>query len=382
MKAVDDTNALKHKFDKAHLIRTADALQACHPAFDRKKYLAVFTRLEPLAMKARVRVLRDELRALLPQDYPQALTIVLQVAASGRLAGFDVWPMAEFIQTYGTDDPSASLTALRQITTIFTSEWAIRPFIKKHPEETLRFLLACARDPETAVRRWASEGTRPRLPWGERLHDFIKDPRPAIPILEALRFDDELFVRKSVANHLNDIAKDHPDLAIRLLRTWKKEAGAQHHRKIDWIIRRSMRTLIKEGHPEALSLLGISSDADVEVSRLKLAEKTIRLGGTLSWSFIITALGTRDQRLIVDYRIHFVRANGRSAIKVFKLKNVTISPGQTLEIAKRHLLKAITTREYYDGIHTLDIQVNGKVRTSGKFVLSGARSPSLRGEPA
>jgi len=382
MKAVDDKKALKHRFDRAHLIRTADALQACYPAFDRKRYLAVFPRLESLAMKARVRVLREELHDLLPQDYPNAVAVLLKAVGSGRLKGFDVWPMAEFIQTYGMDDLSVSLDALRTITTVFTSEWAIRPFIKKHPKETLRFLLACAQDSHTDIRRWASEGTRPRLPWGERLHDFIEDPTPAIPILEALRFDDELFVRKSVANHLNDIAKDHPDLAIRLLRTWKKDAAAKHHGNIDWIIRRSMRTLIKDGHPEALSLLGISSDADVEVSRLKLSAGKIRLGETLTWSFIITSLGTRDQRLIVDYRIHFVRANGSSAIKVFKLKNVTISPGQTLEIAKSHHLKEITTREYYDGIHSLDIQVNGKVRKSEKFVLSGARSPSLRGERA
>ena len=373
MKEVAEENALKHMFDKAHLKRTASAFNASHPSFDQKRYLATFSVLESLAMKARVRVLRDELHSLLPKDYPKALSVLMKVVNSEKLESFDYWPLTEYIQTYGVEDLGISLEALKKITTVFTSEWAIRPFIKKHTKETLKFLLSCAKSDDVDVRRWASEGTRPRLPWGERLQDFIKDPSPTLPILEALKFDDELFVRKSVANHINDIAKDHPEFAIKLLRKWKKEAGPKDQKKVEWIIRRAMRTLIKEGHPEALSLLGVSTTVKVEVGKLKLEADQIRMGDKINFSFSVKSLSKAEQSLIVDYRIHFVRANGKSAIKVFKLKNVVLEAQETLGIEKSHHMKEITTREYYDGVHTIDIQINGVVNKSAKFTLSTNR---------
>ena len=244
MKEVENENALKHMFDRRHLKRSSDALIVVHPSFDRKRYMATLSRLEPLEMKARVRTLSDELHELLPKEYPKALSILMKTAVSGNLESFDVWPIAEFIQTYGINDVAISLAALKKITTIFTSESAVRPFIKKYPKETLKFLLSCAKSSDIDVRRWASEGTRPRLPWSERLHDFIAKPNSTNEILEQLKYDDELFVRKSVANHINDIAKDHPDYAVDLLRRWKKEATSKDQKKLDWIVRRAMRVLI------------------------------------------------------------------------------------------------------------------------------------------
>jgi 3-methyladenine DNA glycosylase AlkC len=381
MKEVENANALKHMFDKAHLKRTADALVAVYPAFERKRYLATFPALEPLPMKSRVRHLRDELQRLLPTPYAKALTLLMKAVKTGKLESFDLWPVTEFIQTYGTDDREISLEALRELTTIFTSEWAVRPFIKKYPKETLKFLLRCTRDSDAGVRRWASEGTRPRLPWGERLQDFVKDPSPTLPILEKLKFDDALFVRKSVANHINDIAKDHPVVAVRLLDKWMGEADPKNQKKIEWIVRRALRTLVKEGHPEALSLLGVSSKVAVQVGKLRLREEKLRMGERLKFSFSVKSLSKQDQKLIIDYRIHFVRANGRPSMKVFKLKTLVLAPKVQVEIEKIHHIKEITTREYYDGLHVIDVQVNGVVKRSGQFVLSGARRKAAQNMP-
>jgi 3-methyladenine DNA glycosylase AlkC len=373
VKEVEDKNALRHMFDKAHLKRTADALFAAYPAFDRKRYLASFTSLTSLPMKARVRYLSDELRALLPPDYAKALSILMKAVRGGKLQSFDLWPVTEFVQSYGLEELESSLEALKEITTHFTSEWAIRPFLNKYPKDTIKFLLKCARESNTNIRRWASEGTRPRLPWGERLHDFVKDPSPTLPILEELKFDDELFVRKSVANHINDIAKDHPALAIRLLKQWMNEAGPKDQKKVEWTIRRALRTLVKEGHPEALSLLGVSSEAAVEIRKLRLGKEDLRMGEKLEFSFLTRSLSDRVQKLIIDYRIHFVKANGKPSAKVFKLRNFVLGPKSEIEVGKAHHIKEITTREYYNGVHTLDIQINGVVRKSAKFTLSGAR---------
>ena len=374
MKQVNDKNALKHKFNMNHLKRTGEAIQDIFPAFNQKTYLATFKTLEPLTMKERVRELSDVLHHLLPKSYPKALSILLKASDSEKLEGFDLWPMTDFIQTYGLNDLDISIKALKEITKLFTCEWAIRPFIKKYPNETFQFLFQCSKNSDKHIRRWASEGTRPRLPWGEQLQDMIKDPTPSIKILEQLKFDEELYVRKSVANHLNDISKDHPTIAIKLLSKWKKEASPNDQKNIDWIIHHALRTLIKNGNPEALALLGVPKSTDINVAKLNLNTNKLYMGEKLEFSFTVHSLARKEQKLIIDYRVHFVRSQGKTAIKVFKLKNIVMKFGEKLEVKKNHHFKEITTREYYDGIHKLDIQINGMIIKSTKFDLIGART--------
>ena len=246
----ENENALKHLFGREMLRRTAGALQAAYPKFDRKRFESLLPRLEKLEMKPRVRLIRDELRDLLPTNYKQAVAILLRSARSPKLQAFDLWPYTEYVQTFGLEQPELSLKALKELTTRFTAEWAVRPFLIRYPETALPFLMACARDQDHHVRRWASEGSRPRLPWGERLRDFVRDPAPVIPILETLKFDPELYVRKSVANHLNDIAKDHPNLAFELCEQWLD--GATKERK--WLLRHAVRHPAKKGVKAALRI--------------------------------------------------------------------------------------------------------------------------------
>lgn len=353
-------NAFKHMYNQAFLKRMSDALVQVYPAFDTKHFNRLMPELIRLEMKPRVRFIREELKRQLPADFKKAVKILLKTAEGGSLTGFDLWPYSDFIQTYGLEDLEVALDAMRELTLLFSSEFAVRPFLIRYPDQTLRYLEKCAKDPSVDVRRWASEGSRPRLPWGERLHQFVKDPSHTLPILETLKFDEELYVRKSVSNHLNDIAKDHPERVIKILSAWKKQSGTKHAVKIEWIIHRALRTLIKAGHPGALKLIGVSNDAAVKVSGLTIGQKSYRLGDRIEFSFRIKSQAKKPQKIVADYIVHYMKSNGSTAPKVFKLTTVTLAPMAELVVSKNHHLKKVTTRVHYSGTHLLEIQVNGR----------------------
>jgi 3-methyladenine DNA glycosylase AlkC len=354
--------AFKHLFGRELLDRLSRALSHVYVDFDQKAFIGLIPQLETLEMKPRVQLIREELRRQLPQDYKKALAILTQVTQSKNLDGFDLWPISDFIQTYGLDEPVLSLEALKELTSLFSSEFAVRPFLKHRPTETLQFLKKCALDSNEHIRRWASEGSRPRLPWGERLQEFVRDPSPTLPILELLKFDPEIYVRKSVSNHLNDIAKDHPEKVIQILEKWKKAAGTEHETKLLWIIRHSLRTLIKAGHPEALELIGVSSVVEIKVSNFKINKPSFKLGDRLEFGFEIRSQANKPQKLVVDYIIHYLKSNQKTSPKVFKLKTLQIQPKEIITIRKSHHIKKVTTRVHYPGTHAIEIQINGKLR--------------------
>jgi 3-methyladenine DNA glycosylase AlkC len=257
------------------------------------------------------------------------------------------------------------MQALYQMTKRFTAEGAIRPFIQKYPDKTLEILSEWAEDENCHVRRLVSEGTRPRLPWTMQLKQFIEDPQPVLRLLEKLKSDPELMVRRSVANNLNDIAKDNPDLVVQTLSRWKKveDEGTQ------WLIRHAARTLVKQGNKDVLTILGYSPKVDIAVSKIKLNNSTLKMGEALSFSLEVKSRAKHAQTLVIDYVIHHVKANGKLAPKVFKLTNKTLEPGQALTISKTHPFRFITTRKYYPGRHLLEIQVNGVKYGKAEFVL-------------
>lgn len=369
MKKRENPNAFKHAINKDVLIKMAAAIRKVYPPFDSKQFIAIANDLDSLELKPRVLRIRDQLKDQLPPDYAKALKILLTSLKSKNLSGFDLWPYTEYVQTYGLDQPALSLNALYELTQLFTAEFAVRPFIKKHPKITLAFLKKCSVDSNVHIRRWASEGSRSRLPWGERLETFTKDHRPTIPLLENLKFDDELYVRKSVSNHLNDMAKDHPGMVIEILKKWQAKAGIQHDAKINWIIHRSLRTLIKQGHPKALELVGAFQNLKIKMSPLKLSKKSYKMNDRIAFVFAIKSETKKSQKLVVDYVIHFMKSNGTTAPKVFKLKNFELKALESVSFKKSHHLKEITTRVYYPGIQYLQIQVNGKTYEKVKWNL-------------
>lgn len=255
------------------------------------------------------------------------------------------------------------MRAQYELTQRFSAESSIRAYLVHHPEATYARLLEWSSDPNVHVRRLVSEGTRPRLPWAPRLRAYQEDPRPVLALLERLKDDPERYVQRSVANNLNDIGKDHPDLAVETCRRWL--VGAPPAR--EWIVRHALRSLVKRGHPGALAVLGVGAPAKVVVGRVRLAPKTVHVGGVLSFSVVVESAARRAQSLMIDYAVHFVKANGALRAKVFKLKRLTLGPGAAVELAGKVSFAQLTTRRPYPGRHRLELLVNGAPHPLGSF---------------
>ena len=243
----------------------------------------------------------------------------------------------------------------------FSAEFSVRPFFRDHTDLTLETAMDWSGDANLHVRRLASEGSRPRLPWGILLETFVRDPSPLIPLLTRLRDDPEDFVRRSVANNLNDIAKDHPDLVADLAADWLEGAGAARRK----LVRHACRTLIKDGHAGALAAFGYAPPKLRDI-RLKVPSK-VRLGGVLD--IVFEATSETGQQLHVDYILHFMRANGRLSPKVFKWTDVMAKPGEKLRLTKAHPYRIVTTRKDYPGQQKLSVQINGQVVAEAGFEL-------------
>lgn len=373
----ENANAFKLWINRDALMKIARELARVDSNFDQKKFVGLAPRLDSLELKQRVQLVRDQLRKQLPENYLAALKILIDSINGGGLKGFTLWPYTDFIQTYGLDHPRESLRALSQLTELFTAEFAVRPFVIRDPKATLAFLETCATSPNVHLRRWASEGTRPRLPWGERLNIFIQKPELTLPILETLKNDDEIYVRKSVANHLNDISKDHPQLVVKLLKRWNLEAKAaqtgigapDNVAKIRWITHRALRSLIKKGDPQALAAIGVSNKAQVKVTSFGVGKKAFKVGEKITIEFSLHSLASKNQRVVVDYIIHFMKSNGSTTPKVFKMKTLDLKAKDVLRIEKRHHLKKVSTRRFYSGAHALEIQVNGVIHARAEWKL-------------
>jgi len=365
----DNPDAFKHWFNEALVKRISTSLSRAYPAFNTKSFLKVVPKLAALEMKPRVHFIRDAMAAELPQDYLKVLSILLKSVEVGNLKGFELWPYTEFIQQQGLDHVEQSLNALYKLTSKFTAEFAVRPFLIKHPKKTFATLKKWSTDKDEHIRRWTSEGSRPRLPWGAKLHASIIDPTSGLEILEKLKFDESLYVRKSIANHLNDIAKDHPDLVISTLKAWQKKVTAKDKAKLVWIEKQALRTLIKQGYKPALEVLGFGEKALVKLGELKLNKKKFTEKDILTFELEFTSKSSKAQRLAVDYIIHYQKAGNKLSPKVFKLKVIDLKPNEKFVVKKNHSLKAVTTRRHYSGLHKIEIQINGKVLAAADWHL-------------
>lgn len=359
-------------FIDARLIESAAAsLQRVEPTFDAEALVArVVPQLDALELKARALCVADALEELLPPDFSAAAAIIEQALApvspvpsppmpasrAAGLAGWILWPVGEFVARRGLAYPERALVALHAMTQRFTAEFAIRPFVQAHPALVFRTLAEWVHDPSEHVRRLVSEGTRPRLPWGMRLRALIADPSPALPLLAALMDDPSDYVRRSVANHLNDIAKDHPVLLV----DWVEQhvPGASVQRAA--LLKHASRTLIKQGNRRLLTLWGVGA-AFQGTAELSLTPVAIQLGESVTLQLRLRSSADTTQRVAVDYVVHHAKANGTTSPKVFKGWVIDIGPRETIVKARRHAMRPITTRRYHAGAHRVEIQVNGHV---------------------
>ena len=269
-----------------------------------------------------------------------------------------------WIARYGLDDPQTSFWAQEEVTKRFSCEFSIRFFIEQHPEVTWERLHAWARHANPHVRRLASEGTRPRLPWAPQLRGLRKDPTPVLELLEVLKDDPVRYVQRSVANNLNDIGKDHPDRLIATCARWMQDATPD----IDWIVRHALRSRIKAGDPEALEILGYAAQPAIEVVDVQMPD-TASIGDTLRFSFGLQSTSATPQPLLVDYVVHFVKARGESRPKVFKLRQIELAGGERVALKHRISLKQHSTRTHHPGTHRVDLRINGVDHPLGSFEL-------------
>ena len=364
----------------AETARTARKhLSRAWPSFDGARFERLATRgLDALELKARVQHLSAALEATLPTPFADAATVIeaslasMQVAegdeppqpADDGLASWIVWALGDYVARCGLADPRRALATLHALTQRSTAEFAIRPFIEQHPELSFATLAAWTRDPSPHVRRLASEGSRPRLPWGVQLKGLIADPSPTLPLLLVLQDDPSAYVRRSVANHLNDIAKDHPALLAEWLERQLVDASAKRRS----LLKHASRTLIKKGDLRVLKAWGLGQRFKGSVE-LKLAPRKLAVGDTLTITASLQSTSARRQKLVIDYAVHHMKASGVTTPKVFKGWVLELAPHETRVLSKSHSLRPITTRRYHPGRHAVDIRVNGEPLAERDFVL-------------
>lgn len=349
--------AFKDEFSVALVRSLATELETAWPSFPRRRFLAGVARaLEPLELMTRVDHLSHRLAGVLPDDFGGAAGVLWRALDSPSFTGWMTLPCGTYVALAGMDHPGIALPLLAGLTPRFSSEGPIRPFVEGHPDLTYEHLRRWVRDPDEHVRRLVSEGTRPRLPWAPQLRDLITDPTPNIPLLDALVDDPSLYVRRSVANHLNDIAKDHPDVALDLATRWIGRGD-----DAAWVVRHGLRTLVKRGHPEALALLGVDTGAEIRLTELTVEPAVVPIGETATFRFTLTLIGDEPCDAVIDYRVHYMGANGTRRPKVFKLTRRRLQPGEPLSLARRHAFADVSIRRLRPGSHTIDVQVNGRV---------------------
>jgi len=373
---MEEKTLFRDVYNPKLVAQMAANIQNVYPDFDAQGFAeAINPELADRSLTERAQLICETLLECLSKEYPEAVQILL--ASSGReldgdnlegLDGFYYLPFCKYVSNYGLAeaDYEVSMQALYELTKRFTSEGAIRPFLRKYPERTLALLHEWVKDENLHVRRLVSEGTRTRLPWAGHLKQFQEDPTPVLELLEQLKTDPELYVRRSVANNLNDLAKDHPDLVVQTLRRWEKidNDGTQ------WIIRHALRSLIKAGHVGALELLGYAPNPAIEIENFRLDSNAVKMGDSMQFHFAVSSKSNQTQSLMLDYIFHFVKANGKTAPKVFKLSKKELESGEMLTFSKKQSFKPITTRKYYPGRHRIQLQINGQAGASLDFELT------------
>lgn len=378
--------ALRNLLDEVAVGQLGFHLARVLPGLDRHAFeTEACAGLQVLELKARVQhlsaVLERHLQRVLADDFAAACDALESALAppgtvpwgeaprgpadpAAGLAGWVVWPLTDWVARCGLHQPDRALDALHAMTQRFTAEWAVRPFIERHPERTWARLAAWCEDPSEHVRRLASEGSRPRLPWGRQLQGLIRDPAPTLPLLARLQDDPSAYVRRSVANHLNDISRDHPEQLLRWLQAHLPQAPAPRRA----LLRHASRTLIKAGHAQVLAAWG-QGEPLAGRATLTLRPGAIALGEAVELRVGLQSQAGSAQPLVIDYAVHHVKADGRTSPKVFKGWTLTLAPGEARVLVRRHALRAISTRRHHPGWHRVTLQVNGQTLAEAGFEL-------------
>ena len=371
-------------FNPKKVNQIASEIKSAYAPFEEEKFEEeVVEKFDELELKERIAYIRDMFRKYLPSDYVEATNILIKALPSeldptktdDDFGEFIYASYSDFVVTFGCTEEHLdfSLNALREMTKRFTVEYSIRDFINVFPTQSFKMLEACSLSENYHERRLASEGCRPKLPWGKKLNtEYSK----TIFLLDNLFLDKTRFVTRSVANHLNDIAKLDATLVIETLKRWKA-SKKQNEKEMAFIISHSLRTLVKDGNVEALELLGYSSNPMIEVQNFKVESLEVKVGEALEFSFEIEA--QKDEALMVDYVLYFQTKAGKLTPKVHKIKKLNLKKDECISIKKKHPFKAnMTTRKLYAGEHKVVLQINGNVYGEVVFELTNIKMQNNR----
>ena len=354
---------LKEMFNKKFYEHLADQFNKADSGFNTQQFVeAVTNGLENRSLNERLRFTTIILKNHLPADFKEAVQL-LNTVIPNTAKGYTSLIFPDYIGQYGIHDFETSMKALAYYTEFGSSEFAIREFLKHDFDKTLEVMKLWAASPNHHHRRLASEGCRPRLPWAMALPELKKNPDPILPLLAILKSDSSEYVRRSVANNLNDIAKDNPHIVIEIAGKWKG-----HSKETDAIIKHACRTLLKQGNAAILKHFGLDSSR-VTVSDFKINTPKVAVGNHLEFSFSIQNNDNKAQTIRLEYAVYYLRQNGQLSKKVFKISERIFDPYQSSHIHRKQSFKIITTRKFYTGQQMLSIIVNGEEKTSIAFEL-------------
>jgi 3-methyladenine DNA glycosylase AlkC len=355
---------LKEMFNPAYYAKLAHQIKQVYKPFASEKFLRqVVAPLTSLSLNERMRHTSVVLHDYMPADYEKAIGILKETIPLLK-PGYTNLIFPDFVSQYGMPHVKTSLEALHYFTQFGSSEFAIRTFLKADLDNTLKAMYRWSEDDNEHVRRLSSEGSRPRLPWSFKLDAIIQRPLLTQPILENLKQDDSLYVRKSVANHINDISKDTPEYVLRLVKTWDKK-----HPHTAWIVKRGCRSLFKLGDQQSLAAFNYTKDVKVTLRKFKLNTDSIRIGEAITFQFELLSKHSKSQKLMVDYRVHYVKKGGGTSPKVFKLKEINLNPNTSVSIIKKQRFQDFTTRKHFAGKHKIEILINGVVAKKVAFII-------------
>ena len=340
------------------------------PGIDKELFIKqIFdSQWESRELKQRMRHIAAVLRNHLPGNYKKnvsaIINIIQQLKRDGKNGGFEYMFFPDFIEQFGLDDVATSLKAIEKITQFISCEFAIRPFLLKYPHEVMLQMQQWSTHSSFHVRRFSSEGCRPRLPWAMAIPQLKKDPSPIVPILNNLRNDPSLFVRKSVANNLNDISKDNPSLVIELATKWKGNTA-----ETDWIVKHGCRTLLKKADNSIYKIFGLNAAASCTVTNLKLDKTKLKIGDRLGFSFNMELNTQESSKIRIEYLVYYIKATGKQTKKLFKLTENNFEPGFIYSFNRYQRFQDFTTRKHYPGKHKLAIMINGKEEAVKEFLV-------------
>jgi 3-methyladenine DNA glycosylase AlkC len=375
-------NELKHMLPMTAALQLGERLKSAGLTLSLAAWQrALGADFEQLGLMERGRRLSGVLRQFLPSDFRQAAPLLVQTM--GRPMGLDTrgepvapgdvassfyhLPHSMYIAEHGLDHLPEAMQAQHALTQRFTAEFSLRPFLQAHTQATLAHLSQWASDPNAHVRRAVSEATRPRLPWAARLPDFVRDPSPVLPLLAQLRDDSSSYVRRSVANHLNDIGKDHPDLLTGTARQWLDDAPVPASRQA--LLRHALRTAIKRGDAQALALFGHGQESVLQIQSANINPSKARIGESVTLHCTLRNPSAQAASALADWRVFYVKANGTLSPKVFKGSTVQIDAHSHGVLEKTLSLRQMSTRTHHPGRHTVEIVLNGHAHSIGHFDL-------------